>query len=118
MNHSPSLPLIDPVTDFAQAIRQVDSLSPVAVSTRTGASYQPGIGPRTETQTVSLILAHLAEALPHRYASYRVGVPYADGTRQPCDVCLGGRDSSSVPWPGGNGGRARPTVTPLAQVSR
>lgn len=85
-----SLSLTDLVADFAQAVRAVDSLAPVAVSTRTGARYQPGIGPHTEAQTVKLVMAHLAEANPLRYGSYRLGVPYGDGTRQACDVCLGG----------------------------
>jgi hypothetical protein len=82
------------VTDFAQGIQAADSLAPVASSSRTGASYRPGIGPHTETQTIKLVMAHLAGAAPRRYASYRLGVPYADGTRQACDVCLGG----PAPW--------------------
>jgi hypothetical protein len=89
-----SLLLADLVTDFAQGIQAVDSLAPVASSSRTGASYRPGIGPHTETQTIKLVMAHLASAAPSRYASYRLGVPYADGTRQACDVCLGG----PAPW--------------------
>jgi len=35
-------------------------------------------------------MAHLAEADPLRYGSCRLGVPYGDGARQACDVCLGG----------------------------
>jgi hypothetical protein len=89
-----SLLLTDLVTDFAQGIQAVDSLAPVASSSRTGASYRPGIGPHTETQTIKLVMAHLAVAAPLGYASYRLGVPYADGTRQACDVCLGG----PAPW--------------------
>jgi hypothetical protein len=84
-----SVQLADLVMDFARGIEAVDSRAPVASSSRTGASYQPGIGPHTEAQTIKLVMAHLAEADPARYASYRLGVPYADGTRQACDVCLG-----------------------------
>src|SRR5215831_17527333 len=80
--------------DFAQGIRAVDSRAPAASSSRTGASYQPGIGPHTEAQTIKLVMACLAEADPQRYASYQLGVPYGDGTRQVCDVCLG----SPAPW--------------------
>ena len=76
--------------DFARGIQAVDSLAPVASNSRTGASYRPGIGPHTEAQTIKLVMAHLAEADPPCYSSYRLGVPYADGTRQACDVCLGG----------------------------
>jgi hypothetical protein len=84
---SPTLPEL--VTDFAAAIGAVDSLAPVASNSRTGASYQPGIGPHTEAQTIKLTMAHMAAADPQRYASYRLGVPYGDATRQACDMCLG-----------------------------
>jgi hypothetical protein len=86
--------LTDLVTDFAQGIQAVDSQAPVAANARTGASYQPGIGPHTETQTIKLVMARLAGVQPRRYASYQLGVPYADGTRQACDVCLDGPE----PW--------------------
>jgi hypothetical protein len=89
-----SLPLADLVMDFAQGMQVVDLLAPVASSSRTGASYRRGIGPHTEAQTIKLVIAHLAEAEPARYSSYRLGVLYADGTRQACDVCLG----SPVAW--------------------
>ena len=39
-------------------------------------------------------MTHLAKDDPARYAAYGLGVPYADGTRQACDVCLG----SPTPW--------------------
>ena len=86
--------LADLVMDFARGIQTADSMAPVASNARTGASYQPGIGPHTEAQTIRLVMAHLADADPERYASYKLGVPYADGTRQACDVCLDG----PAPW--------------------
>ena len=70
-------------------IKAVDALAPIASNSRTGASFQPGIGPHLEAQTVKLVMAYLADTDPRRYDSYRLGVPYADGTRQVCDVCLG-----------------------------
>jgi hypothetical protein len=79
----------DLVTDFARAIKLIDSLKPVAISSRTGAAYQPGIGPHTEAQTVRLVMARLAADDSAKYGSAMLGVPYADGTRQSCDVCLG-----------------------------
>lgn len=88
-----SLSLSKLVTDFAQAVQAVDSHAPVAVSLRTRRSYQPGIGPHTEARAVKLVMAHLADAEPQRYGSYRLGVPYGDGTRQTCDVCLGGPEA-------------------------
>ena len=51
--------------------------------------FQPGIGPHTEPETIKRVMAHLADADPQHYGSYELGVPYADGTRQACDVCLG-----------------------------
>jgi hypothetical protein len=86
--------LAELVMDFARGIKAVDSMAPVASNTRTGASYQPGIGPHTEAQTIRLVMTHLADADPRRYASYKLGVPYADGTRQTCDLCLDG----PAPW--------------------
>ena len=83
-----SLLLADLVMDLARGVEAVDSRAPVASSARTGASYQPGIGPHTEAQTIKLVMAHLAKADPPRYSSYGLGVPYADGTRQACDVVL------------------------------
>jgi hypothetical protein len=82
--------LADLVMDFARGIQTADSMAPVASNSRTGASYQPGIGPHTEAQTIRLVMAQLADADPPRYASYKLGVPYADGTRQACDLCLDG----------------------------
>jgi hypothetical protein len=81
--------LAELVRDFAAGIQAVDSLTPIASSSRTGVSYQPGIGPHTEARTIKLVMAHLADTDPRRNHAYRLGVPYADGTRQACDVCLG-----------------------------
>jgi hypothetical protein len=83
-----SLPLADLVVDFARAIQAVDAAEPVQ------APYQPGIGPLPEKRTVRLVMAHLAEADPQRYASHQLEVPYGDGTHQKCDICLGG----PKPW--------------------
>lgn len=58
------------------------------------ASYRPGIGPLRERRAVGLVMTHLAEANPQRYASYQLEVPYGDGVRQTCDICLGG----PAPW--------------------
>jgi hypothetical protein len=81
------LPLGDLVVDFARAIEAVDA-------TAEQAPYQPGIGPLPERRAVKLIMDHLAEADPQRYASHRLEVPYGDGTGQKCDICLGGPE----PW--------------------
>jgi hypothetical protein len=71
-----SLLLADLVTEFAVGIKAVDALAPIASNSRTGASFQPGIGPHTEAQTIKLVMAHLADTDPQRYDTYRLGVPY------------------------------------------
>ena len=85
-----SLTLANLVADFARGIHAADASRPVAVNSHTGASYQPGIGPHAETRTIKLIMALLAATYPQRYASHKLSVPYGHGTRQACDVCLGG----------------------------
>jgi len=84
-----SFSVADLVVDFARGIEAVDSLAPIALSSRTGAPYRAGIGPHTEAQTIKLVMAHLAEVDPEHYTSYQLSTPYGDGTRQACDVCLG-----------------------------
>jgi hypothetical protein len=85
-----NLSLADLVMDFAEGIRAVDPQAPVASNSRTHVPYQPGIGPHNEAPTTKWIMAYLANADPQRYAFYQLNVPYGDGTRQACDVCLGG----------------------------
>ena len=76
------------VRDLASCIQRIDARRPQAANSRTGVSYQAGIGPHPETQTVALI----AKELPLLDAAYegriRLGVPYLDGSRQKCDLCL------------------------------
>jgi hypothetical protein len=75
--------------DFATGMKLVDTQAPVATNARSGTAYQPGIGPHTEAQTVKLVMGKLAALYPERYSSFRVGVPYGDGSRQACDLCVG-----------------------------
>jgi hypothetical protein len=82
------LPLTDLVVDFARAIQSVDASEPVQ------APYRPGIGPLPEKKVVKRVMDDLTEADPQRYASHQLEVPYGDGTRQKCDICLGGPE----PW--------------------
>ncbi len=77
------------VEDFAAGIKAADGLSPVAVNVRTKVAFQPGIGPHTEAQTVKLTMAQMLLAHPGRYDKFKLGVPYEDGTRQACDLCVG-----------------------------
>jgi hypothetical protein len=83
------LELVDLVLDVASAIKRIDERRPQAANARTGALYQPGIGPHPETQAVNLVVAELAALAPDRYGGrLHVGVPYPAG-RQKCDLCIG-----------------------------
>ena len=71
------------VSDCARGMEMADARRPAYKT------YQPGLGPHTEPLTVALVMAELAAAWPERYTAHKRGVPYADGTRQACDLCLG-----------------------------
>lgn len=82
--------LRDLIADIGAAIKRIDARRPQASNARTGAPYQPGIGPHPETQAVALIVADLAALRPDAYVGRTVtDVPYATGSRQKCDLCLG-----------------------------
>jgi hypothetical protein len=76
------------VANFAAAIQRADSRGLQAVGARTGRSYQPGIGPHTESQTLDLVINELV-ALDAAYAAHGMDIPYPDVPRQRCDWCLG-----------------------------
>jgi hypothetical protein len=78
------------VADIAAAIKRIDSRRPQAANARTGALYQPGIGPHPETQAVSLIARELELVESLRYGRrITVDVPYPKRSRQKCDLCIG-----------------------------
>ena len=84
------------VQDIATSIKRIDERRPQAANVRTGALYQPGIGPHPESQAVNLIVHELAALAPERYASrLHVGIAYPGG-RQKCDLCIG--SSHSWEW--------------------
>src|SRR5689334_4286291 len=80
------------VDDFAAAIQRADACRPQAVGARTGKAYQVGIGPHTESQTVSLVVHELV-TLDSVYAAHAFDVPYPGASRQRCDWCLGASPS-------------------------
>ena len=85
-----SLELEQLVSDIGAAIRRIDSRRPQASNARTGAAYQPGIGPHPETQAVALIVAELSSINPERYArQLYTDIPYQGLSRQKCDLCCG-----------------------------
>jgi len=77
------------VGDIASGISRVDASRPVAVNQRSGAQSRPGIGPHTETNTLRMVMQELSMSTPGRYSDYKLGVSYADRTRQACDLCIG-----------------------------
>ena len=83
------------VADFAACIKRIDARRPQASNARTGAAYQPGIGPHSETLVVGLMVNELRALAADEYgATLHTNVSYAGGSRQKCDLCIGIKD----PW--------------------
>jgi hypothetical protein len=78
------------VHEIGVAIKGIDARRPQAANARTGAHYQPGIGPHPETHAVSLIVTELAALRADRYKGrLHTGVAYRGMSRQKCDLCIG-----------------------------
>lgn len=77
------------VADFARAIARVDAHRPIALNQRSKEPYQPGIGPHTESATITLVMNDLRASVPGQYSSFDTGVSYPNIKRQKCDLCLG-----------------------------
>jgi hypothetical protein len=73
------------VTSFAQGIQLADARRPVAVNSRSGVPYQPGIGPHTESQTTRLAVEEVLNTL----LPLSFEVPYPSMPRAKCDLCFG-----------------------------
>lgn len=74
--------------DFASGVKAADAKRPQATSQRSKKSYQPGIGPHSETQNVELVVRELCALNPGRYAKILTGVPYPNIARQTCDISV------------------------------
>jgi hypothetical protein len=72
-------------SDFAHAIVAADAHRPTALSHRTGATYQSGIGPHTEAATLSLVAQELKLLQHSCYDQIVENVPYPQMPRQKCD---------------------------------
>jgi hypothetical protein len=84
------------IEDVAVSIKRIDARRPQAANARTGAVYQPGIGPHPEAQAVALIVRELQQQFAERYAGVlhtNISCPEA---RQKCDLCIG--TSPSWDW--------------------
>ena len=71
-----------------RAVQAADARGPQAASSRSGNTYQPGIGPHPEQATLQLVAQELTARNP-AYAARSFGVPYPGAARQRCDWCLG-----------------------------
>lgn len=79
------------ISAFASAMREVDARGPVASNVRSGALYQPGLGPHTERQTVSLVMSLLQGSV-----GYALEVPYPNAQRSKCDVVISRPEAWSI----------------------
>jgi hypothetical protein len=80
------------IDDVAVAIKTIDARRPQAANARTGAVYQPGIGP-LETRAVGLIVSELESLFAARYAGVmQTTISFPNG-RQMCDLCVGASPS-------------------------
>src|SRR5689334_6982822 len=75
------------VFDLAWGIAAADKRKPVAVGARSGNAYSPGIGPHTESQTLTLAAAELADRT--RWQSVVREVRYVSLARARCDLAFG-----------------------------
>ena len=71
------------VNDIAVAIKRIDARGPQAANARTGALYQPGIGPHPETQAVALIVSELQQLFSERYSGFvQTNISYPQGRQE------------------------------------
>src|ERR1700692_1694934 len=74
------------VRSFALAMIAVDARKPIATSLRTAATYQPGIGPHSESKTIELVSAELKAT--GTFPEFNLAVPYPSTPRQRCDLVV------------------------------
>src|SRR6266545_4732683 len=73
------------VAAFAEGIKRADKRRPQAMNLRSHLSFQPGIGPHSEAQTIQLVMDEIGQQYPH----YELAVPYPNTPLQKCDLCPG-----------------------------
>lgn len=73
------------ISDFAKALKAVDTDRPIAVSTTTQRAYQAGIGPHSETATLRLIKEKLIVLDENMYRHIETDIPYPESLKQKCD---------------------------------
>lgn len=81
------------VADYALGMQLADKKEPQAVNQRSKEAYQIGIGPHTESDTVSLVFNELRSLYPEKYLNkIHFNIPYKVNRRQKCDLCIGHED--------------------------
>jgi hypothetical protein len=73
---------------LARGIKLADDKQPVALNSRSGCAFQPGIGPHSEAATIDLALAAIETDADDAIACARE-VPYPSSPRTRCDICIG-----------------------------
>src|SRR5262245_30772524 len=73
------------VSDFAKAMKAVDTDGPIAISGTTKKAYQAGIGPHTETATLQLIKEKLVTLDQKLYGQIETNIRYPNSPKQTCD---------------------------------
>src|SRR5262245_41512242 len=72
--------------DLAAAAVTVDERRPVAVNKRSGAAFEPGLGPHSEADTFALVLAEAQRADAAWLLNVVHSVRYPTKPRQRCDA--------------------------------
>jgi hypothetical protein len=86
-NEGATVRLDDIACGLADGIAAADGKRPVAVGARSGREYAAGIGPHTESQTLTLALAELAGRAGWQEVAREVAYPGV--RRSACDICFG-----------------------------
>jgi hypothetical protein len=66
----------------------VDALRPIAKNKRSGLTFEAGLGPHSEAETLALVFGETQRSHPDIYIGLTTSVPYPDNSRQRCDVKL------------------------------
>ena len=74
------------VADFGEGLRHADARAPLAVSSRSGKAYSPGLGPHGENKAVALVMHELGELNAYYRSAHPVPYP---ASRLRCDLGLG-----------------------------
>lgn len=82
------------VDDLARGIASADSRFPVAVAQRSGRVFQPGIGPHSESDTITLALRESSAGFDRLQVEREV--PYPNVARSRCDLLIEGSSGWAV----------------------